>query len=93
MKFFTEKRKGIFKIPTDEYDKHGGSWIDQDEVKIIIGETDDGYVTSILETSIPYWDEYGRYEAYMCIPLEIHKSRFVKWISLQTELFEVAITL
>lgn len=81
MKLYTESRKAIFKI-------HKGEWDNVEEEVIVIGETDDGYITRIIETSIPYWDQYGRYEAHMCLPLCIHKSRFVKWCSIQMEIFK-----
>jgi hypothetical protein len=52
---------------------------------IVIGETFDMYITTFRETSIPYWDQYGRYEASMCIPIGFHKSRL--FVSQQLELF------
>lgn len=56
---------------------------------VIIGETKDEYVTRILESSIPMWDEMGKYETKYCTTVGFHKSRFVKWVSsFQLNLFE-----
>lgn len=55
--------------------------------KRIIGETYDGYITEIRESSIPMWDDMGKYDIQMCSPVYIHKSRLIKWTITQLELF------
>jgi len=56
---------------------------------VIIGETKDEYVTRILESSVPMWDEMGKYETKYCTTVGFHKSRFIQWAStIQLKLFE-----
>lgn len=77
-------RKGVF---NGYVTLESGHTVEQAVIKTIIGETNDSYITEIKESSTPYWDEMGKYEARYCMPLGIHKSRLINWAYMQLELF------
>ena len=85
MIIYKQHREGLFSIHSGKWGVNG--WEDVEEVHAIIGETRDHYITKIIESSIPYWDEMGRYEAHSCTPIGIHKSRFIRWMDTQLSLF------
>jgi hypothetical protein len=67
--------------------KDNGSTVEAIVEKLIIGETAYDYIERLMDTVIPYWDEMGRYEAWSTTPIGIHKSRLIKWIPTQLNLF------
>jgi len=55
---------------------------------IIIGETDDCYVTRILDSSYDEWvgDSKRRVTGKIC--LGYHKTRLIKWEAIQLSIFD-----
>jgi hypothetical protein len=82
---YLHPRIGIFAITTDVYGEDG--WVFENEAILIIGEVEIGYIYRFRETSIPYWDEYGEYEAFFTSPDWIHRTRFRGWKTTQAALF------
>lgn len=63
-----------------------------EEVVNIIGEDKEHYFYSWIESKedVIRWDGYRYkllYSCYYCFPLAIHKSRLIKWLPTQMELF------
>ncbi|NNV54554.1 hypothetical protein [Limnovirga soli] len=83
---YAQPRKGLFNLNTEEYHPKIG-WVQKQEALVIIGETACSYTCRYLTSSIPYWDEYGRYEAHATTAVGVHKSRLVKWLPTQIQLF------
>lgn len=77
-------KKGIFNgyVTTDN-----GSTKPAIVEKIIIGENAYNYIVRLMDTVIPYWDEMGKYEAWSTTIIGIHKTRLIKWIPTQLNLF------
>jgi hypothetical protein len=78
--------KGLFNLNTDVYHPKIG-WVQKQEELVIIGETYDSYTIRYLTSSAPYWDTNGRYEAHSTTAIGVHKSRFIKWLPTQMQLF------
>ncbi|MEO8933129.1 MAG: hypothetical protein ABI295_02390 [Xanthomarina sp.] len=72
-------RRGLFSVSAG----HGKI----EEYFDIIGENDHLYITHIDELVTPMWDDLGRYETWVSYPTGIHKSRLIKWVWFQLELF------
>lgn len=87
MIFYPHKKDGLFSIHSGEWDKVNNQWENVETAHTIIGETADIYITRFSDSSTPYWDEMGRYEASYCLPLGIHKSRLIRWKETQLSLF------
>lgn len=84
--FYKPYRKALF---NGYIESASNGTIESKVEAVIIGETKDEYVTKIMETSTPMWDEMGKYNTESCYPLGFHKSRLIKWISsFQLNLFE-----
>ena len=79
-------RVAVYNRPGEKYNLPGG-WQDTPTDALVIGETEDEYVTKIMESETSYWDEYGRYNASYCYPFGFHKSRFIEWKEAQVALF------
>lgn len=76
---------GIFNIDTNVYGDTG--WIYKHQQHLIIGETDDCYIHTLKYSEISFWEDDKRWTEKSILPLGIHKTKFVKWISQQLDLF------
>ena len=82
---FENQRIGEFRIDTNEYGPDG--WITKIHEYTIIGETDDSYVYRLQESEHDGWVGDSTITRKYILPLGIHKSRFVRWLPSQLELF------
>jgi hypothetical protein len=82
---YEHPRKAIFNVTTDEYGPDG--WIEVEEEKTIIGEVDIGYIYGFITTGHGMWEGDDRYQVEYTSANWIHRSRFVRWVTTQTELF------
>jgi len=82
---YENPRKAIFMIDTNEYGPHG--WINQEEEHTIIGECDDSYTTKLVPSGHGEWVGDTVIQLTYILPIGIHKSRFVRWIDTQLNLF------
>jgi hypothetical protein len=82
------KRIGIFSVEKEpsEYTLPGG-WVREEKKIEIIGETDDTYVDKLQELNYGEWFGDKLIQQEFLIPLGVHKSRLIKWIPYQLELF------
>lgn len=74
---YEQLRKGIFSVETGEYKLPVG-WVGMEKEFLIIGETDETYVTQLIE---PEKEESD------IVPIGLHKSRLIQWKETQLELF------
>ncbi len=85
---YDNPKHGIFKIEKSpsEYILPGGWVYVETEIKII-GETNDEYVTRFIESE---YENDGDiiFKSKNTYPSGIHKSRFIKWVDSQLELFD-----
>ena len=78
---------GIFYICTENYDIKVG-WIQIEKGHKIIGETNDCYITHLLESIDGEWVGNIVIKTKDIIPLGIHKSRLKKWVGSQLTIFD-----
>jgi hypothetical protein len=78
---------GIFsvEIVPNEYKLPEG-WLCEEREFRIIGECDDSYVTRLQETTGNEWGV--EVQDKFVLPIGIHKSRFIRWVSNQLSLFD-----
>lgn len=74
---------GLFSIHKGTWGENG--WIDEEKERNIIGETDDCFITRLIQSDI---SEYGEDTHLVLLPIGIHKSRFIRWVAAQINLFE-----
>jgi len=85
-KAYPHPRKAIFSIDTNVYGRNG--WVHKDEEHTIIGEDFDCYVTKLLSSGHGEWVGEEVIQRTYILPIGIHKSRLVKWVDTQLELFK-----
>ena len=79
-------KRGVFSITTDEY---VNGWVCREEENLIIGETDDTFVTRLLKTGHGEWVGDVVIQTKYILPVGIHKSRLIKWLAgVQLTLFD-----
>ena len=71
---------GVFEVETGEY-KLPGRWVKREEENIIIGETDDCYVTRLLESGCGEWVGDGVVKREYILPIGLHKTRLIRWMA------------
>ena len=72
---YTVPKKMNFRVETGEYDLNRGGWVTKIEENVIIGETDDCYITRLLKSEgCDSWDKQWYGKKYV-LPIGIHKSR------------------
>lgn len=84
---YQNPRKGVFRISTDEYKLPEG-WVTRNDEVVIIGETNDSFVQEIRDYEEGKWVGNKVVRRKYLLPIGIHKSRLVKWITGQLELFD-----
>lgn len=82
---YDSPRKGIFNIHSGIYGKNG--WEQRKEERTIIGETETSFVERISKSTFGFWVGSRKIKRRYTIPVGLHKSRLVKWIPSQLELF------
>ncbi len=82
-------KKAIFSAGDDsrEYAEPPVGWKYKDEECLVLGETEMCYVTEIITSLTPMWENGVRYNRSSTVHVGFHKSRFVKWLDTQIELF------
>lgn len=75
---------GIFRVETGLYGKDG--WIRKEEQNLIIGETENMYVTKLYESGHGEWVGNEIIQHEYILPSGPHKSRLVKWMPTQINL-------
>lgn len=85
-KKFETARFGIFNITGDEYSSKG--WVLKPTEFKIIGETDDVFVTRLVNSGLKEWEGDYVVERKYILPIGINKSRLVKWVSGQLSIFD-----
>lgn len=76
---------GEFKITSDRYGENG--WELDIKKAMIIGETASYYVTELRPLSFDEWVGNDVVTRQSIVHIGFHKSRFMKWIDTQLELF------
>jgi hypothetical protein len=85
-KKYSTPKLGIFNIDTNQY-KNG--WVCEEQKHLIIGEDDYCFVTRLIKGGHGEWVGDVVIERKYILPIGIHKSRLVRWISgLQLEIFQ-----
>lgn len=69
---------GVFSVETGEYKALIG-WVKKEEEASIIGETDNSYVTRLLESQHGEWVGNKVVQHKYILPIGIHKSRLIRW--------------
>jgi hypothetical protein len=85
---YPKPKKGSFLIESDPAEYNEKGWAQVPVSAIIIGETDDCYVTRILDY---YYDEWvGDLKETVTgkICLGYHKTRLIKWEAIQLSIFD-----
>jgi len=77
--FLITKEDGVYSFPT--------GWETEQEEVVIIGEDKDCFVYELRPSQYGYWEGKKRFQKRMIVPHGIHKSRLIKWIGGQLELF------
>ena len=78
-------RMGTYNHPGNTYELPKG-WIDKPKSVLIIGETEDCFITSLRAAEHGEWTDKRILYKYI-LPLGFHKSRFAKWEETQLSLF------
>jgi len=84
---YDHPKKGVFEIMTGEYQLPTG-WLQKEEVFTIIGESDDTFVYQLKASGHGVWVGNKVIKKKYILPMGIHKSRLVKWISGQLTMFD-----
>lgn len=80
-------RNGLFKVETGEY-KYPEGWVQEEKEYTIIGETNDNFIERLIDSGHGEW-LYGEVIQHKyTLPIGPHKSRFIKWITTQVQLFK-----
>jgi len=82
---FEFPKMGIFSIDSGEWGEDG--WINVEEERMIIGETDLNYIEKLSPSSTPEWVGDEVIERKYILPLGPHKSRLVSWVDTQLSIF------
>jgi hypothetical protein len=80
------KKKGLFNVCTGVYQLPEG-WLQKQVEREIIGETRLFYVERLVDSSHGEWVGNEVIERKYTLPIGIHRSRLVKWIDNQLEIF------
>lgn len=88
-KMYSTPLKGIFRCekPDGKYLLPGG-WEKVMKEYLIIGETKTSYVSRLIPSETGYWVGNRRWTEKYILPVGIHKSRLVRWVTAQLRLFE-----
>ena len=87
LKLWDNPRLGVFSVETGEYDLKIG-WVQKEEKRLIIGEDNETFVYRTIESDYHYIDfEHPLIKGNFIHGIGIHKTRFVKWIETQLQLF------
>ena len=78
---YDHPKKGVFEIETDEYQS---GWVRKKEVFTIIGECDHTFVYRLQPST---GNDLSSEKIKYILPIGIHKTSLVKWISGQLSLF------
>jgi NOL1/NOP2/fmu family ribosome biogenesis protein len=80
-------KNGLFEVlkPNGIYTNEG--WETIQEQNLIIGETHFQYVYELREVEFEYWYEGLTYKSKCQIEISYHKSRLIKWLDTQLNLF------
>jgi hypothetical protein len=85
-KAFKNPRKAIYHQCTNVYGKKG--WIQKEVETTVIGEDDHVYVERLKPGSHGEWVGEVVVQREYILAIGFHKSRFVKWVDTQLELFK-----
>lgn len=85
---YDSPKKGSFLVLSEQGEYNSKGWVQVPVNDIIIGETDDCYVTRILDSKYDEWvgDEKKTVTGKIC--LGYHKTRLIKWEAMQLSLFD-----
>jgi hypothetical protein len=87
---YAASKKAIYSQTGDEYgiDEKTGAlcWNSIEIETVVIGEDDLTYVTELLQSSISDTRDKDYGKSFL-FPIGFHKSRLLKWIPIQLELF------
>lgn len=85
---FDFPKNGIFQVlkTPNEYKLPGG-WVLEDVELKIIGQTEDCYIKKVIEVEYGVWVGNKVFPYKGKVYLGPHKSRFVKWVPSQLQLF------
>lgn len=75
---YTIPRSGFFLVETGEYRLPKG-WIQKAVKETIIGETDNDFVTELIESGYGEWVGDKVIQHQYILPIGYHKSRLFKW--------------
>ena len=81
-------RRGVFCLEAEPAKYTAKGWAKVEKEHLIIGETDDIYVTRLLKSSHGEWVGDVVVQRRYTLPIGIHKTRLVKWVTGQLSLFD-----
>ena len=82
---YDSPRLASYESDIDEYEFPKG-WLTKPVSVLVIGETDDSFITELSATEHGEWTDERILFKYV-LPLGFHKSRFIKWEETQLEMF------
>jgi hypothetical protein len=88
-KEYDQPRIGLFRVEKHpaEYDLKNGGWVTVEEKILIIGEDDHNYVEEIIHSSVGIWRGDKVINCKYTIRVGPHKSRLIRWLPNQLQLF------
>ena len=84
---YDREKKGSFSVEKEPAEYNSKGWAMVPVNAIIISETDDCYVTRILDSKYDEWVGDAKKTVTGKICLGYHKSRLIKWEAMQLSLF------
>lgn len=84
-------RRGIFCIEKEPAKYTVNGWAKVEKEYLVIGETDDTYVTRLMKSTHGEWVGDVVVKRRFTLPIGIHKTRLVKWVNGQLSLFKYPI--
>lgn len=85
-KKYSFPKKAMFSVTTSEYNIQTG-WIEKQVECIIIGETHDCYISKLIQSEHGIWVSKRVKKCEYILPIGYHKSRLIKWVNNQLQLF------
>jgi len=82
-----QPKKGLFNVIKQPLEDTPEGLAQVQVEKLIIGENEQGFVYQLIKSGYNYWEGDEVIEVCYTLPIWIHKSRLVKWIDTQLELF------
>jgi hypothetical protein len=82
---YLHPKKGLFSVETGYYNLKDG-WIQKSVETVIIGEPNLHYIEQLQEYEFGEWVGNTVIKNKIITPIGIHKSRLIKWLTVQLEL-------